>query len=200
MVAREGTIQRASELLHVTPASVSVQVRQLERSLGVRLFKKQGRGLVLTETGQQVAEYANEIFATGRELMEMIKGSPVGRPLELRVGIREVMPKLVAYQLLQPALLLEQPVRLVCQEGDMAELIADLAIHKLDLVLTDTALDPLYKVQAHSSSPRQFRGSDCRRQGFGRKVSTWLSVVLGWCPVSVANCRQRVAASLRSMV
>lgn len=150
MVAREGTIQRASELLHVTPASVSVQVRQLERSLGVRLLKKQGRGLVLTEMGEQVAAYATEIFSTGRELMEMIKGRPVGRPLELRVGIREVMPKLVAYRLLQPALELAQPIRLVCQEGDMAELIADLAIHKLDVVLTDTALDPLYKVQAHS--------------------------------------------------
>jgi LysR family transcriptional activator of nhaA len=82
--------------------------------------------------------------------MEMVKGRPVGRPLELRVGIREVMPKLVAYQLLQPALELDLPIRLVCQEGDMAELIADLAIHKLDVVLTDTALDPLYKVQAHS--------------------------------------------------
>ncbi len=82
--------------------------------------------------------------------MEMVKGRPVGRPLELRVGIREVMPKLVAYQLIQPALELEQPVRLVCQEGDMSELIADLAIHKLDVVLTDTALDSLYKVQAHS--------------------------------------------------
>lgn len=150
MVAREGTIQRASELLHVTPASVSVQVRQLERSLGVRLLKKQGRGLVLTEMGEQVAAYASEIFASGRELMEMVKGRPVGRPLELRVGIREVMPKLVAYRLLQPALELPQPIRLVCQEGDMAELIADLAIHKLDVVLTDTALDPLYKVQAHS--------------------------------------------------
>lgn len=150
MVAREGTIQRASELLHVTPASVSVQVRQLERSLGVRLLKKQGRGLVLTEMGEQVAAYATEIFSTGRELMEMVKGRPVGRPLELRVGIREVMPKLVAYRLLQPALELAQPIRLVCQEGDMAELIADLAIHKLDVVLTDTALDPLYKVQAHS--------------------------------------------------
>ncbi len=150
LVAREGTVQRASEMLHVTPASVSVQVRQLERSLGVRLFKKQGRGLVLTEMGEQVAAYASEIFATGRELMEMVKGRPVGRPLELRVGIREVMPKLVAYQLLQPALELSQPVRLVCQEGDMSELIADLAIHKLDVVLTDTALDSLYRVQAHS--------------------------------------------------
>ncbi len=150
LVAREGTVQRASELLHVTPASVSVQIRQLERSLGVRLFKKQGRGLVLTEMGEQVSDYASEIFSTGRELMEMVKGQPLGRPLELRVGIREVMPKLVAYQLLQPALQLEQPVRLVCQEGDMGELIADLAIHKLDVVLTDTALDSLYRVQAHS--------------------------------------------------
>ena len=150
LVAREGTVQRASEMLHVTPASVSVQVRQLERSLGVRLFKKQGRGLVLTEMGEQVAAYASEIFSTGRELMEMVKGRPVGRPLELRVGIREVMPKLVAFQLLQPALELSQPIRLVCQEGDMGELIADLAIHKLDVVLTDTALDSLYRVQAHS--------------------------------------------------
>ncbi len=150
LVAREGSVQRASEVLHVTPASVSVQVRQLERALDVKLLKKQGRGLVLTETGEKVASYANEIFATGRELTEMVKGLPVGRPLELRVGIREVMPKLVAFQLLQPALDLEQNVRLVCKEADMASLVADLAIHKLDVVLSDTPLDPLYKVQAFS--------------------------------------------------
>ncbi len=150
LVAREGSVQRASEVLHVTPASVSTQVRQLERTLDVKLFQKEGRGLVLTQIGEEVAEYAKQIFSTGRELMEMVKGRPVGRPMELRVGIREVMPKLVAFQLLQPALELEQPIRLVCEEGDMGELIADLAIHKLDVVLTDTALDPLYKVQAHS--------------------------------------------------
>lgn len=150
MVAREGSVQQASAVLHVTPASVSVQVRQLERALGVKLFQKQGRGLALTELGQQVADYAEEIFATGRELMEMVKGRPLGRPMELRVGIRDVMPKIVAFQLLKPALELEQPIRLICEEGGMPELIADLAIHKLDVVLTDTALDPLYKVQAHS--------------------------------------------------
>ncbi|HBJ34191.1 MAG TPA: LysR family transcriptional regulator [Planctomycetaceae bacterium] len=150
LVAREGSVQRASEILHVTPASVSVQVKQLERALKVKLFKKQGRGLVLTEIGEQVAEYASEIFGTGRELLEMIKGKPVGRPQELRVGIRDVMPKLVAFRLLQPALELDEPVRLICQEGDMSQLVADLAIHKLDVVLTDTALDPVYKVQAYS--------------------------------------------------
>lgn len=150
MVAREGSVQRASELLHVTPASVSVQVRQLEKSLGVRLFNKQGRGLVLTEMGKEVLQYAEEIFSTGRELMEMVKGRPVGKPMELRVGVRDVMPKLVAFQLIHPALVIEPPLRLVCREGNMADLIADLAIHKLDVVLSDTALDPLYRIQAHS--------------------------------------------------
>lgn len=150
LVAREGSVQRASEVLHVTPASVSVQIKQLERALAVKLFKKQGRGLALTEIGEQVAEYASEIFSTGRELMEMIKGRPVGRPLELRVGIRDAMPKLVAYQLLQPAFDMGESVKVVCHEGDMSQLVADLAIHKLDVILTDTALDPLYRVQAYS--------------------------------------------------
>lgn len=150
LVAREGSVQRASELLHVTPSSVSIQIRQLERAFGSKLFKKQGRGLALTEMGQQVSGYAGEIFAKGRELMELVKGRPVGRPMELRVGVRDVMPKLVAFRLLKPALELEQPVRLVCQEGEMSQLISDLAIHKLDVVLSDIALDPLYKVQAYS--------------------------------------------------
>lgn len=150
LVVREGSVQRASAMLHVTPASVSVQVKQLERSLGVKLLQKQGRGLVPTEMGEEVAAYAAQIFSTGRELMEMVKGRPEGRPRELRVGIRDVMPKLVAFRLLQPALELDEPVRLVCQEADMPQLVADLAIHKLDVILTDTALDPLYKIQAYS--------------------------------------------------
>ncbi len=150
LVAREGSVQQASQILHVTPASVSVQVKQLERSLGVKLLKKQGRGLVLTEMGEEVAEYASKIFSTGRELMEMIKGRPAGKPQQLRVGIRDVMPKLVAFRLLQPALELDESLRLVCQEAEMPQLVAELAIHKLDVILTDTALDPLYKVQAYS--------------------------------------------------
>ena len=113
MVAREGSVQRASELLHVTPASVSVQVRQLEKSLGVQLLEKRGRGLVLTEMGKEVLEYAEEIFSTGRELLDMVKGKPIGKPLELRVGIRDVMPKLVAFQLLQPAIAADQSMRLI---------------------------------------------------------------------------------------
>ncbi len=150
LVAREGSVQKASEVLYVTPASVSLQVRELERELGVKLFKKRGRGLVLTEMGEQVAEYASDIFATGRELMEVVKGRPTGRPVEFRVGVRDVMPKLLAYQLLQPALDLDPPLKLVCHEGDTSALVADLSVYRLDVVLSDTALDPYYRVRAYS--------------------------------------------------
>lgn len=150
LVAREGSVQRASEVLQVTPASVSLQVRQLERALGVRLLTKRGRGVAVTEMGQQVADYATDIFAKGRELLEVVRGRPAGRPLPLRVGIRDVMPKLVAFRLLRPALEMGTSTRLVCQEGEMGRLVADLAIHKLDLVLSDVPLDPLYKVSAYS--------------------------------------------------
>lgn len=150
LVAREGSVQRASEQLHVTPSSVSIQIRQLERALGVNLVKKQGRGIALTQVGEEIAEYAQHIFSTGQELMDMVKSRPAGRGLVLRVGIRDVMPKLVAFQFLKPALEMEQPVRLICQEGEMSRLVSDLAIHKLDVVLSDTALDPLYKVHAYS--------------------------------------------------
>lgn len=150
LVAREGSVKKAGESLHVSPASVSVQVKQLERSLGVKLLQKDGRGLKLTDMGEEVAEYASEIFSTGRELMERVKGKPAGKPQELRVGIRDVMPKLVAFRLLQPVLEMDDPIRLVCQEAEMPQLVSELAIHKLDVILTDTALDPLYKVQAYS--------------------------------------------------
>ncbi|MEQ8667648.1 MAG: LysR family transcriptional regulator [Pirellulales bacterium] len=150
MVAREGSVQQASEVLHVSPASVSVQVKQLERSLGAKLLQKQGRGVALTELGQEVAAYAGDIFAKGQELVEMVQGRPLGRPLEFRVGVRDIMPKLVAFRLLQPALDLDQAVRLNYREGDMDQLVSELSIHKLDVVLSDIPLDPRYKIQAYS--------------------------------------------------
>lgn len=150
LVAREGSVQRASQVLHVTPASVSLQIRQLERTLKIKLLQKQGRGVVPTEIGQEVANYATTIFSTGQEMMEMIRGEPGDRPRQLRVGVRDVMPKLVAFRLLQPAFDLGFPVRLVCHEGEMPQLVADLAIHKLDVIFSDAALDPLYTVQAYS--------------------------------------------------
>jgi LysR family transcriptional activator of nhaA len=149
-VSQEGSVAKASEKLHVTPATISIQLRDLEKSLGVKLFRKSGRGLALTEMGTAVQSYANDIFATGQELLDMVNGRPVGGPTVLRVGIKDVMPKLVAYQLLEPTLRMSGDIRLLCYEGDIAKLISDLAIHKLDVVLSDTPIDPTMKVRAYS--------------------------------------------------
>jgi LysR family transcriptional activator of nhaA len=150
LVAREGSVAKASEILHVTPATISIQLRELEKSLGVKLFRKSGRGLALTEMGVAVEAYAHDIFSTGQELLDMVHGRPIGGPMLLRVGVKDVMPKLVAYQLLEPTLKLSEEVRLSCAEGDITKLIADLVIHKLDVVLSDTPIDPAMKVRAYS--------------------------------------------------
>ena len=103
-VAREGSIARACEPLHLAQPTISAQLRTLERSLGVKLFERRGRGLALTEAGRLVYRYADEIFGVGRELQDTLKGRPAGRPLRLAVGVADAMPKLVAYHLLEPAL------------------------------------------------------------------------------------------------
>jgi len=150
VVAREGGITIAAKKLHVTPPTLSVQIRDLEKSMGVRLFRKEGRNLALTEMGESVLEYANDIFSAGSELMEMVRGRPTGSPLVFRVGVKDVVPKLVAYKFLEPAMHLEHPTRLVCHEGDMDNLVASLCIHRLDVVLSDTPLNPSMKVRAYS--------------------------------------------------
>ena len=150
VVAQEGSVANASEKLHVTPSTISIQLRDLEKSLGVKLFRKEGRGLALTEMGLAVQSYANDIFATGQELLDMVNGRPVGGPMILRVGIKDVMPKLVAYKLLEPTLQMSTEVRILCYEGDALKLVSDLAIHKLDVVLSDTPIDPMMKVRAYS--------------------------------------------------
>lgn len=149
VVAHEGSVRRAAELLHVTPATVSLQIRELEKSLGVRLFRREGRSLVLTDTGEAVRRYAQDIFALGQELVDMVRGRPLGQPMHLRVGVKDAMPKLVAHQFLEPTLRGET-MRLVCVEGELEQLVADLSIHKLDVVLSDTPLAPTMKVKAYS--------------------------------------------------
>lgn len=149
-VSQEGSVAKASEKLHVTPATISIQLKDLEKSLGVALFRKSGRGLVLTEMGQTVQTYAQEIFATGQELLDAVQGRPIGGPMLLRVGIKDVVPKLLAHQFLQPTLKMKEEIRLACYEGELERLIADLAVHKLDVVLSDTPIDPSIKVKAYS--------------------------------------------------
>jgi LysR family transcriptional activator of nhaA len=148
--ARRGGVTRASEELHLTQPTLSAQIRQLERRLGHALFRKQGRGLVLTEEGELAARYAEEIFALGRELLATLEGREAGRPPRLRVGVVDAVPKLVAYRLLAPARTLPVPARLVCVEGKLDQLLGELALHRLDAVVSDAPLPSGSAVRAFS--------------------------------------------------
>ena len=137
MVAKEGGIARASERLHLTPQTISGQLSVLEEQLGENLFARVGRNLELTETGRLVLSYADEIFSLGGELEEMVRNLPGGRPLVFKVGVADVVPKSIAYRLLAPALRLPESVRIVCREGAIDSLLAELAVHRVDLVIAD---------------------------------------------------------------
>lgn len=147
-VAKHGSVSRACEELHLAQPTISGQIRSLEQSLGEKLFVKSGRQLVLTEVGRIVFRYAEEIFALGREMTTAIKGGDTGRPVKLMVGVADSVPKLLTARLLETALKLPQPVQLVCWEDKLDRLLAELAIHTLDLVLADIPVPAGVKVQA----------------------------------------------------
>ena len=136
-VAREGGVTRASERLNLTPQTISGQLSLLEKHLGVELFIRVGRNLELTETGRLVLSYADEIFSLGGELEEAIHQLPEGRPRLFRVGVVDVLPKSIARRILKPALQMPEPVRMICRETSLDTLLAELAVHRLDLVLAD---------------------------------------------------------------
>jgi LysR family transcriptional regulator, transcriptional activator of nhaA len=149
MVAREGSIARASGELRLAPQTVSGQIHRLEDSLGEKLLARRGRQLALTEAGRVAFGYAEEIFSLGRELVDTLKGRRKGRPLRLVVGIADVLPKLVVRRLLEPAFALKHPVRVICREDkSVEEFVAELAAHKLDVVLADAPMSPGMPVRA----------------------------------------------------
>jgi len=148
--AKEGGVVKASEKLNLAQPTVSGQIKVLEEALGERLFERRGRGLVLTETGRLVYRYADEIFSLGRELMDTLQHRPTGQPLRLNVGVTDVLPKLVAYHLLEPAYHLDQTVRITCHEGKVDQLIGDMALYKLDIILSDAPINPTNRMQAYN--------------------------------------------------
>ncbi|MEQ1947747.1 MAG: transcriptional activator NhaR [Bryobacteraceae bacterium] len=147
-VAKEGSITKACDKLSLAQPTISGQLRQLEDSLGEKLFSRAGRGLALTEVGQVVYRYAEEIFGLGRELQDVLKGRPRGRPVRLTVGIADFVPKLIAYRILRATLSMPEPVQLICHEDTTDRLLADLAEHRLDVVLSDAPVSPLVRVKA----------------------------------------------------
>lgn len=137
VAARADSLADAAERLHLTQPTVSIQLAQLSRQLGVALFEKEGRRLRLTDAGRTVLRYADEIFALGQQLGNTLKGLPGDRPLRFTVGVHDAVPKLIVYRLLQPAFDAVPNLHLVCLEGAHAELTARLAAHEVDLVLSD---------------------------------------------------------------
>ena len=150
VTANEGSIAKASAILHITPQTISSQLKTLEDNLDVNLFRREGRGLKLTEMGHTTKAYADEIFSLSRELQATLRGDPIGSAREFRVGVSDALPKLVCQQLLEPALKMDEAVRMVCREDGVNELLGDLALHNLDLVLNDAPIPQGLNVRAYN--------------------------------------------------
>ncbi|MBI2306617.1 MAG: LysR family transcriptional regulator [Rhodocyclales bacterium] len=137
VVAKEGGVSRAADKLGVAAQTISGQLALLERALGVALLAPAGRGLTLTEAGRTALSYADRIFSLGEQMVVALETNAGEGALRLTVGILDALPKLTAHRLLQPVMALGKPVRLVCYEGELDELMSDLALHRLDVVLSD---------------------------------------------------------------
>jgi LysR family transcriptional regulator, transcriptional activator of nhaA len=189
VVAREGSIVRACEELQLSQPTISGQIAKLEKSLKTKLFHRIGRGLELTEQGRLLFRYADEIFTIGREMIEALKGRPTGRPMQFTVGVADVLPKLAVHRLLEPACTLDEPMELVCHHGKLDSLLADLALFKLDVVLSDTAATGHARVRVFnhllgSSGVALYGTTDLverYRAGFPRSLGTapWLLPTVG---------------------
>lgn len=149
-VAREGGVIRASERLHLAPQTLSGQISQFESRIGVALFNRTGRRMELTPAGKLALSYAEEIFQTGAELEEILRHGGEERFVTFRVGIADVVPKFVAHRLLAPVLDMPETVRLVCQEDRLERLLAEMAIHRLDMVLADRPMPTGTEIKGYS--------------------------------------------------
>ena len=152
MVAKTGSIVLASDQLHVTPQTISGQLSIFEDAQGEKLFQKSGRNLELTETGRVVFDFAEKIFSLGKELEQLLGQETKERSLLLRVGVSDAVSKAVAFRLIKPAFSIDQSVRVNCREGRLNDLLADLALHKLDLVISDSTMPSTVHVRAYNHS------------------------------------------------
>jgi LysR family transcriptional activator of nhaA len=150
VVANEGSIVNASRKLHITPQTISGQLSLLEERMGHSLFMKSGRSLELTETGRVVHRYANEIFELGKELNNVLRGSPAPGASDFIVSAASALPKTIVYKIIEPVLSLPLDINLTSKEGPISNILADLAVHEVDLVLTDTPLTSAYNVKAYN--------------------------------------------------
>jgi LysR family transcriptional activator of nhaA len=149
-VAKCGSVSEASRRLHLSQPTISAQIKTLEESLGRRLFDRVGRGIALTEEGLEVFRYAEVIFTMGQELTDSLRSENFRKVQVLNVGVADVVPKLIVHRILKPALAGPASMKINCFEGKTHELLARLAVHELDVVLTDSPVPPYVSVKAYS--------------------------------------------------
>jgi len=150
MVAIEGGVTKASKRLNLTPQTVSGQIGHFEKNIGVELFDRKGKKLILSEMGKTVFKYAEDIFQLGSELERALVSGKTKNELTFIVGITDVIPKVLAYKILSPVLLMGEQVRLICTEGEQENLLENLVIDKLDMILTDQPLHANSTVRAYN--------------------------------------------------
>jgi LysR family transcriptional activator of nhaA len=194
VVAREGSVTKAAAELRLGQPTISAQLRTLEERLGEKLFRRVGRNLVLTDVGRDVLRYADEIFSLGRELLDTVRGRRKG-PIRFVVGIADVLPKLVAYQLLKAALALPEAIRIICREDKAERLLTALAAHTLDLVLTDAPPAPGSSIKVFTHVLGECGVSFCATTKLARKHQRGFPRSLGAAPLLLPtdNTALRVA-------
>lgn len=150
VVAREGSIVKAAEVLHLTPQTISGQLKLLDEAVGHRLFERAGRGLALSEMGHVVYDYAEDIFSLGAELTSIVRNRHANGSDLLSVGVVSSMPKLIVERIVAPAMLDDDPLRVRCSEASLEQLLSDLAVHRLDLVLSDQPMPSGLSLRAYN--------------------------------------------------
>ena len=169
-VAKEGSLARAAEKLHVSQPSISEQIRELESAFGEKLFQREGRNNKLTAAGRVVFGYAEEIFALGRELMNAVKQRPGTKALRLYVGVADSFPKLVTNEILKPVFTMPQTAHVICREGKMEDLLAQLAAHRLDIVLADEPASSSTNFKTYSHSLGETGTTFCAEKELAAKL------------------------------
>lgn len=198
VTAREGSIVKAAESLHISQPTISGQIKELETVLGEALFTRVGRRLKLTEMGQLVYSYAAEIFTLGRELTDAVKKRPSGRPMRINVGVTDSIPKLIAYHLLLPGVKDANRMHLSVVEGPFDTLLNELAAYKLDVVLADAPLGPASNIKGYNhplgESPLVVVG----HQNLVQKYGTQFPQCLSGAPVLMPSERHQIRRPLQA--
>jgi LysR family transcriptional regulator, transcriptional activator of nhaA len=171
-VAKEGSLKKAAETLHVSLPSISAQLGELEQALDEKLFRRSGRTKVLTDAGQVAFRYADEIFSLGHELVNAVKQRSTSQPLRLYVGVADSFPKLVTHELLKPVFAMPRPVHVICREGKLDDLLGQLGAHRLDIVLADEPGSSSTAVRTFNHPLGEVPTAFCAAARFARRLKS----------------------------